>query len=179
MSENEEVTTQALIYISSKLGGRATYHQASKVMYFADKEHLRKMGRPIFDTFYRAMENGPVPSLAYDILKSLRGKGPLQNRGEEFSEFLDPIGSYSFTSHAEFDPDNFATLELDSINHAIDFCRGKDFKRLVEESHDSAWEKAGYNGVMDNVEMAKAAGSSDDVIVYLKDYLEINQSGFK
>jgi Protein of unknown function (DUF4065) len=44
-------------------------------MYFADHKHLSRYGSAITDDTYIAMANGPVPSMAYDILKSLRGEG--------------------------------------------------------------------------------------------------------
>jgi len=40
-----------------------------KTLFVADKEHLNKYGRPITFDEYVAMPDGPVPSLAYDLLK--------------------------------------------------------------------------------------------------------------
>ena len=41
----------------------------AKVFYFADKAHLLDWGRPISGDRYVAMENGPVPSAIYDLVK--------------------------------------------------------------------------------------------------------------
>lgn len=40
-----------------------------KTLFLADKSHLNKFGRPVTFDNYFAMRAGPVPSLAYDLLK--------------------------------------------------------------------------------------------------------------
>lgn len=59
---------ETILYLSHK-GIRLDQYKIVKLIYLADKEHLNRYGRPI--TFDRivAMENGPVASKAYDILK--------------------------------------------------------------------------------------------------------------
>jgi hypothetical protein len=47
----------------------------AKLLYFADKRHLLRYGRPITGDAYVGMKNGPVPSIAYDVLKGATGKG--------------------------------------------------------------------------------------------------------
>lgn len=44
-----------------------------KTLYFADKCHLENYGRLISGETYIAMEDGPVPSGAYDLVKVARG----------------------------------------------------------------------------------------------------------
>ena len=44
-----------------------------KTLYYADKFHLEKHGRLISGETYIAMEDGPVPSGAYDLVKVARG----------------------------------------------------------------------------------------------------------
>lgn len=41
-----------------------------KTLFLADRSHLNEWGRPITYNNYTAMYHGPVPSLAYDILKA-------------------------------------------------------------------------------------------------------------
>ena len=40
-----------------------------KTLFLADREHLNEWGRPITYDNYKAMKHGPVPSLAYNLLK--------------------------------------------------------------------------------------------------------------
>ncbi len=44
-----------------------------KTLYFADKLHLEKYGRQITGDYYIAMNKGPVPSGAFDLIKLARG----------------------------------------------------------------------------------------------------------
>ncbi|SDY18348.1 Panacea domain-containing protein [Citreimonas salinaria] len=46
-----------------------TQYDLVKTLFLADRSHLNEWGRPITYDNYKAMEHGPVPSLAYDFLK--------------------------------------------------------------------------------------------------------------
>ena len=63
---NPEKSLQAVLYVANRLE-RKDFHKIFKVLYFADREHLTKYGRPITGDTYVAMEYGPVPSMIYDI----------------------------------------------------------------------------------------------------------------
>lgn len=57
---------QAVLYVVNRLK-RRDFHKIFKVLYFADRTHLIKYGRPITGDTYIAMEYGPVPSMIYDM----------------------------------------------------------------------------------------------------------------
>lgn len=59
--------TQALNFFAQKEGGTINKMKALKLVYFADRYHLRKYGRPITKDDYWAMPLGPVPSGTRDI----------------------------------------------------------------------------------------------------------------
>jgi uncharacterized phage-associated protein len=61
--------TQALNFFAKKAGGKITKLYALKLIYLADRFHLRKYGRPIFGDAYWAMPLGPVASSVKDILE--------------------------------------------------------------------------------------------------------------
>jgi uncharacterized phage-associated protein len=44
--------------------------KSAKLLYFADKRHLLRYGRPIIGDNYFGMDHGPVPERAYDQIKS-------------------------------------------------------------------------------------------------------------
>src|SRR5581483_12256966 len=46
-----------------------TPYYIAKIFFYADKEHLTDWGRSICGDFYVAMENGPVPSNIYSLVK--------------------------------------------------------------------------------------------------------------
>ena len=62
-----ETATQALNYLALKSGGRINKMKALKLIFFSDRYHLRKYGRPITNDEYLAMEYGPVASGVKDI----------------------------------------------------------------------------------------------------------------
>lgn len=65
---------ETILYLSHKLTDLSRF-KIVKLIYLADKEHLNQYGRPItFDTMV-AMENGPVASMTYDILKQDKRRG--------------------------------------------------------------------------------------------------------
>ena len=50
-------------------GQEVTQYDLLKTLFLADRSHLNEWGRPVTFDNYCAMEHGPVPSLAYDLLK--------------------------------------------------------------------------------------------------------------
>ena len=69
-------TVQALDYIASRACGRAiTKLVALKLLFLADRYHLRKYGRTILDDKYLAMPYGPVASHAKDMIDNMEKTG--------------------------------------------------------------------------------------------------------
>jgi uncharacterized phage-associated protein len=60
-------TTQALNFFARQAGGELNKLKALKLVYFADRYHLRRFGRPITGDEYLAMPYGPVASSAKDL----------------------------------------------------------------------------------------------------------------
>ena len=58
----------SILYLVLK-GIELDQYRTVKLLYLADREHLRRFGRPITFDKYVAMEFGPVASCAFDILK--------------------------------------------------------------------------------------------------------------
>jgi uncharacterized phage-associated protein len=64
---NERKAIEALVWLANEMPG-ITFYYIVKVLFFADKDHLNKYGRPILGDQYVAMPHGPVPSTIYDML---------------------------------------------------------------------------------------------------------------
>ena len=62
--------TQTLNYFAQKAGGKISKMKALKLIFLADRFHLRKYGRLVTNDFYVAMNYGPVPSTILDIAKA-------------------------------------------------------------------------------------------------------------
>jgi len=59
---------QSLNLFAKKDGGEINKMKALKLLYFAERYHLRKYGRLITNDTYCAMKNGAVPSVTMDII---------------------------------------------------------------------------------------------------------------
>jgi uncharacterized phage-associated protein len=62
--------TQTLNFFASKAGGKINKLKALKLIFLADRYHLRKYGRLVTDDCYVAMKYGPVPSTVMDIAEA-------------------------------------------------------------------------------------------------------------
>ena len=65
---------EVILYLAGK-GIELSRYKLVKLVYLADYEHLNRYGRPITYDTITAMENGPVPSTLYSILKKDRRYG--------------------------------------------------------------------------------------------------------
>lgn len=114
-----EKATQALNYFARAEGGTIDKMKALKLLFFADRYHLRQYGRPVSRDSYVAMRNGPVASAAYDLLKGQRSWV-----GDEACEFahryVRPIPGprgfvFRFASAALPDLDVFSDSDLEAL----------------------------------------------------------------
>ena len=92
----------------------------AKLLYFADKRHLLKYGRPIIGDRYVGMKDGPVPSSAYDVMKGAtkdsKSKAWYETR-ELFHEYLEVVPA---TPHPVFAAKREPDLEsLSSSDRAV------------------------------------------------------------
>ena len=67
---NDKRATQAILWLLNKHGGEIDKLKLVKLLYYADKEHLLRYGRPIVGGQYYAMPHGPVSSPLLDDINS-------------------------------------------------------------------------------------------------------------
>lgn len=107
---------QALNFLARQSGGRINKMKAIKLVYFADRYHLRKFGRPITNDEYYAMVLGPVNSGVKDLAEMSAFLGPKEEKYT--SRFIEPIDQYDFRSIRDFDPDVFSESDLEALAFA-------------------------------------------------------------
>lgn len=170
----DEILTivHSMLYILKKLGGRSDFHKIFKTLYFADQKHLVKYGSPVIYDRYIAMRNGPVPSSAYDIIKSLKGQTLWPVPKDEFSKYFRPIGSYKVEALLDPDMDYLSQSEVEALDESIDENQKLNFGDLTNKSHDEAWGKANKNDDIDIIEMARSGRADEDMVYYIKTHLE-------
>lgn len=146
---SEEKAIEALVWITSEWKNITPFY-LSKVLFFAEKEHLNKHGRPVIADTYIAMPWGPVPSTIRDYVEG----------NYLFSDFSDHIAQAIEVDRntrypqirAKRSPrlDVFSSSDLECLKSAIDKCKHVGFATLSGWTHlEKAWLDAPANGPMD------------------------------
>lgn len=148
-------TTQALNFFARRSGGRINKMKALKLLYFADRFHLRKYGRPITNDMYFAMSFGPVASGAKDLAEGSDFRPAVEKAYA--GQFLNP-SHYEVASLAELDRDVFSETDLEALAFAWERFGEKDEFVLADLTHFyPEWKKheaALEGGVNSRVEMS-------------------------
>lgn len=142
-----EKAINAILYIARRIGTPADVYASLKAIYFADLCHLEQFGRQIYGETYTAMENGPVPSGAYDIVKFVGGRASLPVDAPGAAEAMS-ADKYKLYPKRDADLSVFSRSDLICLERGIDRVRGKSFGQIKNDSHGSAYEKADPNGDM-------------------------------
>ena len=125
--------TQALNFLARKKDGTINKMKAIKLIFLADRLHLRKYGRPVIGDMYWAMKLGPVGSktkraaeldLPVDVLSYTK-------------KYIKPVDEkkQSFTSIKETDLDVFSKTDLECLETVYDTFSDKDQFELAELTH--------------------------------------------
>jgi hypothetical protein len=155
---------ETLVYVANK---ERRHYWALKVIYFADKEHLQHYGRQIFDESYYAMDKGPVPSLAYDIVKDVRGDGHFNFSNPDPSTALNVPNNHTIKPRRVADTKLLSKSEVECLDYAYDLIKGLSFGQLKKLSHDSAYDAVGENEEIPLYSIVGTLDNSQDVLDYL------------
>lgn len=143
---DENKGREALAHIASKWP-QVTVYFASKALFFAEKAHLNRHGRPIVADTFIAMPIGPVPSTLYDLLKSEFG---LAGDPEAFEAAIDTKYYPRLAPKRQPEPGVLSESDVECLDEAIEFCRRRGFGHLSQLTHhEKAWAEARTNGPMD------------------------------
>ena len=134
---------EALAYIAERAPAhKKNMYNVLKVFYLADKLHMERFGRFIFEENYSAMDRGPVPSMAYDLVKIIKS-------GQELPYSVpSPVAidfNHIITVDRQANEDLFSGSDLLCIDEIIELSKVED---LGDLSHDDAWKKTTRNSLM-------------------------------
>jgi uncharacterized phage-associated protein len=149
---DEKKGVEALTYIARKWPGVTAFF-ASKVLFFAEKQHLNLYGRPIVADTFIAMPNGPVPSTLYDFIKgNLVSAGDPEAIVNALNIRHDPWPTVN--ARREPDLDALSQSDIECLDAAVAYCKNTPFKTLSDQTHqEKAWLEAAPNGPMDYAAM--------------------------
>ena len=108
--------TQALNYFAKKAGGRISRLKAVKLVYFADRYHLRRYGRLVTGDSYFAFPYGPIPSVTLDIAEDSNDIPEVNySRG-----YIKPVSEYDYESIKNIDTVCFSETDVEALKFAWD-----------------------------------------------------------
>jgi uncharacterized phage-associated protein len=145
---DEDKLVQSLAFFSKRGVSDLTKLKAAKLLFYADKLHLNRYGRPILGDSYACMEHGPVPSLSLNEMNDAIDQCPEQ-RTEESSLLRVLVvrdgryPSFELRHESLFDPDVFSESDLEILEEVVCIHGKKPAWQLREESHlEHAWKLA-------------------------------------
>ncbi len=149
---NPQKIIEAITWAANRLPGSDRY-TILKILFYADKYHLQKYGRPVTGDIYIKMTAGPVASLAYDIIKRNT------SLPRELLLTADKAFKTASNSNHEYPPieavrcpdlDWFSGTDLECLEKAAGYCSDKTFTALKNTTHQEvAWLEASMNCEMD------------------------------
>lgn len=164
----------AVLYILSKFPEGVDYIKLFKTLYFAQKEHIVKYGRPIVSDTFHAHRHGPVPSFTYAAIKAKE----TNSCTKDFELFLEgiTIDKQRVFTKVLPDMDELSQSDVECLDNSFKFTINKDSYMLSAQSHDDAWiaaskhkESDPENDRMTVIEIAKAGNAKPGMIDYIRD----------
>jgi len=140
---------EAIVWLADKKPRIDIYHIA-KVLYYAEKTHLNKYGRPIIGDTYIKMPYGQVPSGVRDLIT----KNPWLdiNDSEYFSKSLsvDEKTNRKLTALRKPKIKYFSDTDIECLKEALKKYGDVPFNKLKEMSHqEKSWYSADLNQPID------------------------------
>jgi uncharacterized phage-associated protein len=133
-----EKLVQALAFFASRGIDDLDTLKAVKLLYFADRQHLLKYGRPILGDDYYCMKNGPIPTNALSQIQDALSPNPTGDHDALFDEYLDVDRAHSyprFISKKEPDLDVFSPTDIEVLEDVLATYGGKSAWTLRELTH--------------------------------------------
>lgn len=159
-----EKAIEVLLFIAERSSNM--YH-ALKILYFADLDHLAKYGRLICNDNYIAMNNGPVPSGVYDLVKYARGDG-YSCQNIDIINALNVRG-YKLIPVRSANLDLLSESEIECLDAAIAQYGNMSFGELKRRSHDAAYKAADENDFIPIEAIVGMLPDSESLLKYLQD----------
>lgn len=146
-----------------------------KLLFFADKEHLKKYGIPIFNDKYFKLPHGPVPTLTLNIIDSLNEAEnyDLMEYTERLKEHIEMkttnFNGYkmnTFKIKKPFDKDIFSQSELEILKFIAEKFKNITANEISELSHIlPEYKNTPLNEIID---YSKIAEEQADYIEFLE-----------
>jgi hypothetical protein len=156
---------EVLLYIASRL--REDYYRVLKTLYFADKYHLERYGRPICGDHYIAMKSGVVPSGLYDFVTDVKDGRLGRYDGVDASQAFD-LNGYRILLKRQPNLKFLSQSDLECLDRAIGDVSKMSYPVLFKATHGPDYEAAELNDEIPFEELAKTLPSGDELLNALR-----------
>jgi len=136
---NPEKLVHALVFFSTSGVKNLDTMKAAKLLYFADRLHLQKYGRPILGDDYYCMKHGPIPTLSLNIMQAAIQGSDEADDAELLVEYLEIERSSKYPQFiAKKDPDMdvFSDSDVEVLQNVVAKYGGKTAWQLRELAHE-------------------------------------------
>jgi uncharacterized phage-associated protein len=171
---NKDKTLQAILYLVNHLQ-RRDFHKVFKLLYFSDRKHLYDWGCPITGDTYIAMEAGPVPSRAYDMLKAVRGDSYFKDQ-EGLSDFFGVEGWMYIVPKREADLAKLSPSDVACLDWALQTYGCLSYDEIKEKSHDVAWRSTAKDFAIEWENIARESGMDNEELQYVAETQRLQQA---
>lgn len=128
-------TTEVIIWLANKKPGIDIYHVA-KVLFYADKMHINKYGRPITGDTYIRMPYGPVPSGVRDLVTENSWLSPKQLEQIKSSLIIDKSDNrYKLAATREPNMKYFSKTDIACLKNSLSEYGDMSFDELYNSTH--------------------------------------------
>lgn len=139
-----EKFVNAVAYLARSCPG-STKMTVCKHLFFADREHLLKYGRPITGDHYYKLEHGPIPTVG---LNMLRGKAD-PARNALMKEYVSVEGT-TVRPRKDADRSVFSKSDLEILEWVVEKYGCWSAAALRRKSHrQAAWLQSDDTGIID------------------------------
>ena len=140
----------AVLYIASKNLPDLDAYKICKMLFLSDKHHLVRYGRTITGDIYCALQYGPVPSMALDLLGSLgKDEQKYDEKVKRMASRLDVDRRFQYPRFSTTESPEFCDLsqsDLISLCEVVKEFGDMNFDQLKSITHSvyaykKAWDK--------------------------------------
>jgi uncharacterized phage-associated protein len=147
---NDEKALAVLAFVAAEHPGFTPLY-VCKVLFFAEKWHLNRFGRPIIADTFIAMPKGPVPSAVRNFIEE---NWNWVEKPENFERAVrldkSAWATRLFPGQEPADLSLLSETDVEILREAIGFCKNKSAKELSKLTHfEKSWINADSNRSMD------------------------------
>ena len=158
-----------MLFVVTYLPQPANVYNVLKCLYYADRKHLHEYGRQIYGETFYALDHGPVPSAADEIIKHANGRAKWDRQFHEAFELLD-VNDIHVSARGSVDTDLLSRSDMACLLDAARKYGKMPFGKLKKLSHQGkAFENADANGEMKLADLIDELRGGKAVASHLQD----------